>query len=59
MKNMGKRDLVSVYMESPMYLSLPLKQRLELVNRKPSFSDVRNDFLTWVKTGCYNLSRLR
>lgn len=58
MKNMAKRDVVSVYMESPMYFSLPVQQRLELVNRKTPASDTRSDFLAWVKTGCFNLSRL-
>lgn len=58
MKNMAKRDVVSVYMESPMYFSLPVQERLDLVNRKPAFSDTRNDFLAWVKTGYFSLSRL-
>jgi hypothetical protein len=58
MKNMAKRDAVSVYMESPIYFSLPVQQRLDLVNRKPAAGDTRSDFLAWVKTGYFNLSRL-
>jgi len=58
MKDMAKRDVVAVYMESPIYFSLPVHERLDLVNRKPASRDTRSDLLAWVKTGCFNLSRL-
>jgi hypothetical protein len=57
MKNMAKREVVAVFMESPIYFSLPVQERLNLVNRKPAFSDTRKDLLAWVKTGYFGLSR--
>jgi hypothetical protein len=48
---MAKRDIVAVCMESPVYFTMPLRERLELVNRQSSRSNPRNALLAWVKTG--------
>jgi hypothetical protein len=58
MRNLAKREMVSACMESPIYFTVPLRHRLELVNRQVSGRQTRHDFLTWVKTGYYNLTRL-
>jgi hypothetical protein len=57
MDKKAKRALVAVYMESPIYFTVPLRKRLELINRQPSYSDTRNDFLDWVKTGQFSVTR--
>jgi hypothetical protein len=44
-------------MESPLYFTLPLRKRLQLLQQfelQPSFSTLRRDFLGWVKTGILN-----
>jgi hypothetical protein len=48
-----KREIVAACMESPFYLTLPLKSRLELVNHFEDqlVSNLRGVFLSWVKTG--------
>jgi hypothetical protein len=51
-----KRDLVAVYMESPLYFTMPLHERLGLVNRQLFYNNTREVFSYWVKTGCLNLS---
>jgi len=41
-------------MESSFYFTLPLQQRLELMqqlDRQPALSTLRQDFLGWIKTG--------
>jgi len=41
-------------MESPFYFTLPLQQRLALMqqlDRQPVYSTLRQDFLGWIKTG--------
>jgi hypothetical protein len=52
--NTPRKALVAACMESPLYFTLPLRQRLELmrqVGRQPVFSTLRQDFLGWIKTG--------
>ena len=48
-----KREIIAACIESPFYLTLPLKSRLELVNHFEDqlASNLRGVFLTWVKTG--------
>lgn len=58
MQNQARREMVAVCMESPLYFTVPLRKRLEMVKRQNSSRDTRNDLLTWVKTGCFNCSRL-
>ena len=56
---MDRREIISMCMESPLYFSMPVKMRLELVKRRerlyPS-NGLRNDILTWVKTGFFEFS---
>jgi hypothetical protein len=50
----GRREVVATFMESPLYFTMPLKQRLELmkqVERKSYLCNLRRDFLLWIKTG--------
>jgi hypothetical protein len=52
--NTPRKALVAACMESPLYFTLPLQQRLELLqqlDRQPVFSTLRQDFLGWIKTG--------
>ena len=58
MQNLARREVVAVCMESPLYFTVPLRKRLEMVKRQTSSCDTRNDLLTWVKTGYFNCSRL-
>ncbi len=51
-----KKDVVAIYMESPIYFTLPLRKRLELVNRQISCDNSRETFLYWVKSGVFNVS---
>jgi hypothetical protein len=51
MSEKAKRDIVAVYMESPLYFTIPLRDRLELVNRQLFYNNTREVFLCWVKTG--------
>ena len=60
-ENTVRKALVAACMESPFYFTLPLLQRLELlkqVERQPVFSTLRQDFLSWIKTGILSSSGL-
>ena len=53
-RSTGRREVVAACMESPLYFTLPLQQRLELMKRveqQPVLSSLRQDFLGWIKTG--------
>lgn len=56
MDEKAKKDIIAIYMESPIYLTISLRKRLELVNRQFSCDNSREAFLYWVKTGIFNLS---
>jgi hypothetical protein len=56
MNEKAKRDVVAVYMESPLYFTMPLRKRLELVNQQLFNNNTREVFLYWVKTGYFDLS---
>lgn len=48
------KKVVKTYMESPLYLTMPLRVRLELVKRPKGThydTNLREDLLHWVKTG--------
>jgi hypothetical protein len=55
---MVKREIVALCMESPLYFTMPLSKRLELVKShldvKSSCSNRREDYLSWIKTGYFN-----
>jgi hypothetical protein len=55
---MDRREIVAMCMESPLYFTMPLKMRLELVRREGlyPFNDLRKDILSWLKTGNFDLS---
>ena len=50
---MVKRQMVAVCMESPLYFTIPIRKRLELVKQggRLASTDLRKVFLSWVKTG--------
>jgi hypothetical protein len=55
---MDRREIVAMCMESPLYFSMPVKMRLELVKREGlyPFNDLRKDILSWLKTGNFETS---
>ncbi len=51
---MGRKEVIEMCMESPLYFTMPLKMRLEFVKRREQFyssNGLREDLLSWVKTG--------
>ncbi len=51
---MVKREILAMCMESPLYFTMPVQKRLKFlkeVEQRTFCSDVREHFLTWVKTG--------
>jgi hypothetical protein len=51
---MGRKEVVELCMESPLYFTMPLKARLEFVKtRERLFSShgLRADIISWVRTG--------
>jgi hypothetical protein len=56
---MGRKKVVEMCMESPLYFTMPLRMRLELIKRRErvhSANGLREDLLNWVKTGQFNSS---
>lgn len=54
---MGRRKLIETCMESPLYFTMPVRMRLELVKgtkRLTSAMGLREDLLNWVKTGYFS-----
>ena len=56
---MDWKEVVGLCMESPLYFSMPLAKRLEFVKGgiagNPTHG-LREDLLSWVKTGRFSLS---
>jgi hypothetical protein len=55
---MIKREIVAACMESQLYYTMPLPKRLQLVKQieeRSFYSNLRAQFLSWVKTGQLNL----
>ena len=53
---MGRKEVIGMCMESPLYFTMPLKMRLEFVKmRERSFvsNGLREDILIWVRTGYF------
>jgi len=50
---MDRKEVVAICMESPLYFSMPLKMRLELVRRKQLYlsNDLRKAIISWLKNG--------
>ena len=56
---MGRKKVIELCMESPLYFTMPLRMRLDLINRRERFhssSGLREDILNWVRTGHFNSS---
>ena len=56
---MGRKKVIEMCMESPLYFTMPLRMRLEFVKGPKgshSPSGLREDLLNWVKTGHFNSS---
>ena len=53
----NKKDMVSLLIESPLYFTLSLSKRYELVTRyggETSFIEIKNRLINWIETGTYN-----
>ncbi len=51
---MGRKEVIAMCMESPLYFTMSLKMRLEFVRRRErllSAHGLREDILCWVRTG--------
>ena len=49
-----RKEVVGMFMESPLYFSMPPRKRLEFVkraNRPHASRSLREDLLSWVRTG--------
>jgi hypothetical protein len=58
-RSTGRRVVVAACMESPLYFTLSLQERLALmkhVEKQPVFSPLRQAFLGWIKTGILSSS---
>jgi hypothetical protein len=56
---MGRRRVIELCMESPLYFTMPLPMRLDLVKSRELFHSaqgLREDLLNWVKTGLFDPS---
>jgi len=56
---MERKEIVEIYMESPLYFTMPIRIRLEFFKKGEYFySDnvLRKDLLNWVRTGHFNSS---
>ena len=54
---MGKKRVIELCMESPLYFTMPLRMRLDLIKRSELFHSaqgLREDLLNWVKTGLFD-----
>ena len=57
LESLGKKGILSSLMESPLYFTIQLQERLKLIQRfGGQFSDyeLRNHMLSWVKTGYFS-----
>ncbi len=50
---MDRREIVAMCMESPLYFTVPVKMRLELVKREQLYpsKELRKDIISWLKIG--------
>jgi hypothetical protein len=54
---MRRKRVIELCMESPLYFTMPLRMRLELVKQDELFHSaqgLRQDLLNWVKTGQFD-----
>jgi hypothetical protein len=55
--SLGKKGVLSSLMESPLYFTMQLHERLRLMQQigvQVSAIDLRNHFMDWVKTGYFS-----
>jgi hypothetical protein len=56
---MDRKEIVMICMDSPLYFSMPVRMRLELVKKAEGSclrNGLREDLLTWVRTGHFDFS---
>lgn len=49
-----RKEIVSIFVESPLYFTMPLQKRLELVTQyreRRSYIELKNYLLNWIVTG--------
>jgi hypothetical protein len=54
---MNKKEVIEMAMESPLYLTMPVKERLDYINqweRNFSNNGLREALLGWVRTGHFD-----
>jgi hypothetical protein len=59
---MGRKEVVTMCMESPLYFTMPLKVRLEFIKtRERLFSSrgLRAEIISWVRTGQFETPNLK
>jgi hypothetical protein len=57
LESLGKKGILSSLMESPLYFTMELQERLRLVQQfggQVSAIELRNYFMGWVKTGYFS-----
>ena len=57
LESLGKKGILSSLMESPLYFTMELQERLKLVQQiggQVSDYELRNHMLSWVKTGYFS-----
>lgn len=49
-----RKEIVSIFVDSPLYFTMPLQKRLELVTQyreRQSYIELKNYLLNWIETG--------
>ena len=57
LESLGRKGILSSLMESPLYFTMELQERLRLVQQfggQVSDYELRNHLLSWVKTGYFS-----
>jgi hypothetical protein len=57
LESLGKKGILSSLMESPLYFTMHLHERLKLIQQigeQVSATELRNHFMGWVKTGYFS-----
>jgi hypothetical protein len=57
LESLGKKRILSSLMESPLYFTMQLQERLKLIQQigaQVSAIELRNHFMGWVKTGYFS-----
>jgi hypothetical protein len=57
LESLGKKGILSSLMESPLYFTMHLEERLKLIQKfgvQVSAIELRSNFMGWVKTGYFS-----